>query len=74
MAGCDDAAERERIARDLRDLLEIPDPSRVQGKRIVVFDDVFTRGTTLQEVARSLKKAGAIGVVGLVLAREPWAY
>lgn len=69
-----DAATRRRLAtEELRPALSVTDPSRVDGKRIVVLDDVFTRGTTLNEVARALKRAGASEVIGLVLARSPWA-
>jgi predicted amidophosphoribosyltransferase len=68
-----DAATREQVAREqLRPALLVPRPDRVAGRSIVVLDDVFTRGTTLNEVARTLKAAGASEVIGLVLARQPW--
>lgn len=38
--------------------------------RIILVDDVFTTGSTLQECARVLKSAGAQEVWGLTLARE----
>lgn len=41
----------------------------VAGKAIVLVDDVATTGTTLAECARVLTAAGAISVVGVVLAR-----
>lgn len=41
----------------------------VSGARILVVDDVFTEGSTLREVARVLRRAGADEVAGLVLAR-----
>ena len=39
------------------------------GERIAVVDDVMTTGATLDEVARSLKRAGATYVVNWVVAR-----
>jgi predicted amidophosphoribosyltransferase len=39
------------------------------GARILVVDDVFTEGSTLREVARVLRRAGADEVAGLMLAR-----
>lgn len=42
----------------------------LQGQRLVVVDDVMTTGATLNELARTLKDAGAREVVGLVLARD----
>ena len=41
----------------------------VKGKRILLFDDVMTSGTTLFEASRELKKAGATEIHLLVLAR-----
>ncbi len=32
-------------------MLRVPDPKRVTGRRVLVFDDVFTEGSTLNEVA-----------------------
>lgn len=67
------AAERQRVVgEDLREALHVPMPVRAEGQRIVVVDDVFTRGSTMNEVARALKAAGAAEVTGLVLARTPW--
>lgn len=68
-------ADRRRIAEEqVRHALTVPDPSRVEGLSIMVFDDVFTGGWTLREVARALKLAGASEVYGLALARQPWAH
>jgi ComF family protein len=39
------------------------------GKRVAVVDDVLTTGATLNELARNLRKAGAIEIQGWVVAR-----
>lgn len=62
---------RHDIAQtELRDALKIPKPSRIKGKRVLVYDDVFTDGQTLNEVARRLRLEGATEVCGVTLARQ----
>lgn len=39
-------------------------------KNIILIDDVFTSGATMQACARVLKQAGAQAVYGLVMARD----
>lgn len=43
---------------------------RVEGRRILLIDDVCTSGATLDACATALKAAGATSVWGLTLARE----
>jgi predicted amidophosphoribosyltransferase len=63
--------ERRRIAEgELRTALSVPQPERVAGRRILVFDDVYSEGFSLREMARVLLGAGAAEVAGLVLARR----
>lgn len=47
----------------------VPDPARVDGKRILLIDDVYTTGATVQGCARVLKHAGAVSVNVVTLAR-----
>ncbi len=63
---------KEAAESQIRASLSVPDPSRVEAKRILVVDDVFTEGFTIREVARALILAGAAEVSEIVLAREPW--
>ena len=41
----------------------------VAGKRVVIIDDVMTTGATVEECARVLKRAGALSICVLTLAR-----
>ncbi len=42
---------------------------QVRGKRVLVIDDLFDSGATLEEVARVLQRAGAAGLCVLTLTR-----
>ncbi|HEX2648479.1 MAG TPA: ComF family protein [Burkholderiales bacterium] len=46
-------------------------PALVAGASIALVDDVMTTGSTLDEVAATLKRAGAARVVNWVVARTP---
>jgi ComF family protein len=41
----------------------------LKGRRIAVVDEVMTTGATLNELARNLKRAGAVQVSGWIVAR-----
>lgn len=56
---------------NLRRAFHVRRPSRVQGLRVLLVDDVATTGATLDAAATALKKAGAAAVTALVAARTP---
>lgn len=59
--------------RNIRGAFEINDTFRyrIQGRHVALIDDVLTTGETMGELARILKKTGAIRVSGFVFARTP---
>lgn len=61
--------ERQIAAHELYAALHVPGPARVRGRRVMVYDDVFTAGSSLNAVAMRLKASGAVNVYGLTLAR-----
>ena len=44
----------------------------IDWAEVIVFDDTFTTGLTLREVALALRGAGAEEVCGVTLMRQPW--
>lgn len=59
-----DGAERRR---NLRGAFQCP--TRLDGQRVILIDDVMTTGTTLAEAAKVLLSAGAVEVRAWVVAR-----
>jgi ComF family protein len=53
----------------VRGAYEMRKGARVDNLRVLLVDDVFTTGATLDACARALRKAGAKSVVGLTVAR-----
>lgn len=53
----------------VRGAFSVPDRRRVEGKRILLVDDVLTTGATAEACARALKRAGAAAVSVAVVAR-----
>lgn len=72
MATASGLGERRAIAGDIYDVLRVVDHAAVRHRTVVVYDDVFTTGSTLNAVAQRLREAGATAVYGLTLARAPW--
>ena len=65
--------EKQQAAREHAEELRLVHRELIEGRRIVVYDDICTTGLQLNAVARRLRKWGAESVCGIVLARQPWA-
>ena len=63
----------EERKKNVRKAIEVVKPEVVKKRTILLVDDVATTGSTLNECAKALKRAGADGVLCLVLARTSTA-
>jgi ComF family protein len=54
--------------QNIKGAFAVTQPELVQGKTVLLVDDILTTGYTMAECARTLKKAGAKAVCGLALA------
>jgi len=62
------SAEKRR--ENLKNAFLCQDFNKIKNKTILLIDDVFTTGSTLEECSRVLKKAGAKKIIGIVIAKE----
>jgi predicted amidophosphoribosyltransferase len=60
------SARRENV----RGAFRVRRGANVEGKRILLVDDVMTTGSTASEASRTLKAAGAAEITVAVLARR----
>jgi ComF family protein len=60
------AADRER---NVRKAFAVARPDRIEGKRLILVDDVYTTGSTVMECSAELKRAGAREIHVITIAR-----
>ena len=53
----------------IRGVFNVVNPERIKGKKILLVDDVMTSGSTFDELARVLRRAGAEEIWGVVFCR-----
>lgn len=61
--------KKEERKKNVKDAFSITYPLIIKNKKIILVDDVFTTGYTLNECSRTLKKSGATTIICLTLAR-----
>jgi len=61
-------SEKER-RKNILGVFSCKNKKRIQGKKILLVDDIYTTGSTMEEAAKVLKKAGAKEIIGIVVVR-----
>lgn len=65
-AQVDDWAKRET---NVQNSFAVAKPEIIKNQKVIIVDDVWTSGATMNETARLLKAAGAKNLIGLVIAK-----
>jgi competence protein ComFC len=60
--------KREERLKNIKSAFSLNPKYNIQNTLYIIFDDVYTTGTTIKEACRVLKKAGAEEVWGLTIA------
>lgn len=58
----------ERID-NVKNCFALTDPEKVKNKNVILVDDVFTTGSTVNEAVKTLKQAGAKKIIAFVFAK-----
>lgn len=59
----------ERI-KNIENAFKVKDIEKIKNKRIILFDDISTTGSTVNEISKILKAAGAYEILVLVIAKD----
>ena len=59
----------EQRQTNVKNVFKVLDPDRIEGKNIILVDDIYTTGNTLNECAKELKQAGANNICYFTLAK-----
>lgn len=62
--------KRDERLENIKNCFKIKKEREIKDKMIILLDDVYTTGSTMEECAKTLKQAGAREVWGLTAARE----
>ncbi|OHA63464.1 MAG: hypothetical protein A2748_03355 [Candidatus Wildermuthbacteria bacterium RIFCSPHIGHO2_01_FULL_45_20] len=61
--------EKEARLRNMEEAFDVVHSEEIENKIILLIDDVYTTGSTLENAAKALKQAGANQVWGITVAR-----
>ena len=61
---------KNKRKQNIKNAFKVLNLEKIQGKNILLFDDIFTTGSTVNECSKILKKAGAKTVGVLTIAKD----
>ncbi len=60
----------EERYENIKNAFKIKNINKIKNKQIILFDDIYTTGATVNEISKKLKKSGAKKVLVLVIAKD----
>lgn len=60
--------DREARRQNVKNAFHLNRRRQVEGRRVLLLDDVYTTGATLREAAKELRRVGAVSVMGFTMA------
>jgi ComF family protein len=60
--------DKQKRNQNVKGAFTVTRPKRIEGKSVLLVDDILTTGSTLEECGRMLKQAGAQNVTAVVVA------
>ena len=60
--------DKQKRNQNVKGAFTVTSPKKIEGKSVLLVDDILTTGSTLEECGRMLKQAGALKVTAVVVA------
>ena len=54
--------------KNVKNAFKLKNPEKIKDKKVILFDDIYTTGSTVNECSKILKKAGATEIAILTIA------
>ncbi len=61
--------KKQRI-QNVKNVYKVQKQQKIEGKRIILLDDIYTTGSTAKECAKMLKQSGSKSVAILTIAKD----
>ena len=61
---------KEQRKQNVKDVYKIVNKEKIENKNIVLFDDIYTTGNTVNEISKILKQNGANKILVLTIAKD----
>ena len=56
--------------QNVKNVYKVVNTQKIKNKRIILFDDIFTTGSTVNEISKILKQNGAKQILVLTIAKD----